>query len=399
MVVAILAWRDRRPWLAVLIPFLVLAWANAHGSFFLGPAAVAVALLDDVVARRVGLAPRLGEVARIGDAAPSGVPSRRRLAWLGFVLILSLVATALTPFGPAVWTYALGIATNGEITRLITEWQWTLPNTVTGALFYASLAAAGAALWLARSREARCRAGRSSRGWPVSRSSASTRNAASPGGRSAAPVALCAGRGCPPRRRRRRSSGLLTATRTPHPETPSRPPPPRPVRGRSGASTVRSCVGLVLAIVVLQPIWRGGDPLTGPPGLLRDAPGDLAVALAEAAGPDDRAVVPQRWASWFEWAAPGIPVMVDSRVEVVPVSAWEDYLAIVAGGAGAARDTLEQDRCDGRRRRRPGDAERAQRRAADAGIGLAPVVRRRRRPAVHAGRVALADSVLLAPAP
>ncbi len=100
-------------------------------------------------------------------------------------------------------------------------------------------------------------------------------------------------------------------------------------------------LGLVLAIVALQPIWRGGDPLTGPPGLLSDAPGGLAVALAEAAGPDDRAVVTQRWASWIEWAAPGVPVMVDSRVEVVPVSAWEDYLAIVAGGEGAL-ETLER---------------------------------------------------------
>jgi hypothetical protein len=46
-------------------------------------------------------------------------------------------------------------------------------------------------------------------------------------------------------------------------------------------------------------------------------------------------VVPQGWASWFEWAAPGIPVMVDSRIEVEPASAWADYLVIAAGGSGA----------------------------------------------------------------
>jgi hypothetical protein len=94
-------------------------------------------------------------------------------------------------------------------------------------------------------------------------------------------------------------------------------------------------VALAAVVVALQPLWRAGDPLAGPPGLLGEAPGDLARALAAAAGRDDKAVVPQPWASWFEWAAPGVPVMVDSRVEVVPVSAWEDYLAIVAGGPEA----------------------------------------------------------------
>jgi hypothetical protein len=94
-------------------------------------------------------------------------------------------------------------------------------------------------------------------------------------------------------------------------------------------------VVLGLAVVAVQPLWRVGDPRTGPEGLLRDAPPGLARALAELAGQGDRAVVPQPWASWFEWAAPGVPVMVDSRVEVVPASAWADYSAIVAGGSTA----------------------------------------------------------------
>ena len=86
-----------------------------HGSFFLGPAAVAVALLEDLVARR---------------------PGSRRLA---VVLVVSIAATFVNPFGPAVWPYALGLATNPEITALITEWQRTSPLSVTGALFYASV--------------------------------------------------------------------------------------------------------------------------------------------------------------------------------------------------------------------------------------------------------------------
>jgi len=352
-VVAILAWRDRRPWLMVLVPFLVVAWANTHGSFFLGPAAVAVALLDDVVARRAGLAARLADVTSIGAApsagpspaegpdapgAPPGIPSRRRLAWLGIVLVLSLAATVITPFGPAVWTYALGIATNGEIARLITEWQRTLPFTVTGALFYASVAAAGAALWLARSRGALPR-------WPVLAWLAGLALLGVYAERGvawwaiAAPVALAPV-----------VAILLAAAEVVLGPAEDEDAAPRvPDEAAAAAARARTLrrldavlvVGLVVAIVALQPIWRGGDPLTGPPGLLSDAPGGLAVALAEAAGPDDRAVVTQRWASWFEWAAPGVPVMVDSRVEVVPVSAWEDYFAIVAGGEGAL-ETLQR---------------------------------------------------------
>jgi hypothetical protein len=94
-------------------------------------------------------------------------------------------------------------------------------------------------------------------------------------------------------------------------------------------------VMLALVVVALQPLWRAGDPLTGPDGLLRDAPGGLAGALSDLAGPSDRAVVPQPWASWFEWSSPGVLVMVDSRVEVVPSSAWADYVTIVGGGPPA----------------------------------------------------------------
>ena len=89
---------------------------------------------------------------------------------------------------------------------------------------------------------------------------------------------------------------------------------------------------LAIAVVALQPALREGDHLSGPPGLLREAPPGLALALRDVAGLSDRAVVPQPWASWLEWAAPGVPVMVDSRVEVVPASAWVNYTTIVGGG-------------------------------------------------------------------
>jgi hypothetical protein len=287
-VVAILAWRDHHPRLTWAIPLLVLAWANLHGSFFLGPAAVAVALAEDALARRPGI---------------------RRLA---LVLLASLVATGITPFGAGVWTYALGIATNGEITRLITEWQRTSPATVTGALFYASVVGACGLLVAAHRGGSRPR-------WPTLAWLAGLAVLGAYAERGVAwwafgaPVALAP-----------TVAALL-------PARAARREEPRALRRLN----VVAVAVLALVVVALQPLWRGGDPLTGPDGLLRDAPGGLARALAGLAGPSDRAVVPQPWASWFEWASPGVPVMVDSRVEVVPASAWVDYATIAAGGPGA----------------------------------------------------------------
>jgi hypothetical protein len=104
------------------------------------------------------------------------------------------------------------------------------------------------------------------------------------------------------------------------------------------AALRRLNLGIALAlgalVVLVQPAWRPSATLAGPVGLLVDAPAGLAAAMRASGTPSDRAVVPQRWASWLEWAAPGIPVMVDSRIEVVPPAAWADYLAIVAGGPG-----------------------------------------------------------------
>jgi hypothetical protein len=316
---AILAWRDRRPTLTLAIPLLVLAWANLHGSFFLGPAAVAVTLADDLLARRPGM---------------------RRLA---AVLAASLAATLVNPFGAAVWAYALGIATNPEITRLITEWQRTSPLTLTGALFYASLAGALLVLLAARRQGGLP-------GWPTLAWLGGLAFLGAYAQRGiawwavGAPVALAP-----------LLAAILATTSAAWARLGAEPAGPRvePARPRveqaapraERAAFRRLNAGLVLALaaalVALQPLWREGDPLTGPPGLLGEAPAGLARALADVADGSDRAVVPQPWASWFIWAAPGVPVMVDSRVEVVPASAWADYLTIVEGGP-AALATLDR---------------------------------------------------------
>ena len=157
----------------------------------------------------------------------------------------------MTPFGPAVWGYALGIATNGEITRLITEWQRTSPLSVTWALFYASVAGAVALVWLARRRDGLLPSGPTLAwlaGLAVLGAYAERGVAWWAFG---APVALAQTR-----------AALLAPRRAPCTE-------PRALR-RLNAVLV---VALALVLVVAQPLWRDGDPLTGPTGLLVTRPG------------------------------------------------------------------------------------------------------------------------------
>jgi hypothetical protein len=289
LVLALLAGRRRHPAAVWVVPFVVLAWANLHGSFFLGPAAVGVASLDDALGRR---------------------PGAGRLA---VVLALSLVATVVSPFGVGTWMYALGLASSPTLVHLVSEWQRTSPLTVTGLLFYVSVVAAvvlaaaawrrgwrpGAAtlLWLVGLAVLGAWAERGVAWWAIG-----------------APVVLAP------------AAARLMAERRGADAAAGRPESPALRRVNLLLAGV-----VILAIVVLQPAWRPSDPLTGPRGLLTDAPGPMASALAGAAGPADRVFNAQRWGSWLEWAAPGTPLMVDSRIEVVPEAAWEDYLAISAG--------------------------------------------------------------------
>ena len=86
---------------------------------------------------------------------------------------------------------------------------------------------------------------------------------------------------------------------------------------------------IVVACVALLPVWRPTDPELGvPQGILAQAPPGITDAVREAAVPGDRVLVPQRWASWFEFALPDLPVAVDSRIELFPTEVWADYLAV-----------------------------------------------------------------------
>ena len=295
LVIALLADRRRHPRLAFLVPLVVLAWANLHGSFFLGVGAATLAFLADV---------REPRSTRLRCAA---------------ILALTAVASVVTPFGAGSWTYAVGLSTNSNVARLVTEWQRTSPLSFDGALFYLTVVAAAIILAAARRRQGR---------WPPLPSLLWLGGLVVVGAWAergvvwwafGVPVVLAP-----------MLTGLVVRD--------------GPANARAEPAALRRLnlgIGVVLAlfIVVLQPIWRPSPSLAGPDGLLTDAPVGLAMMLRSAGSPTDRVVVPQSWASWFEWAAPGIPVMVDSRIEVEPASAWADY-QVVAGGGPASLDTL-----------------------------------------------------------
>ncbi len=150
---------DRRahPGRLWLIPVLVVVWANLHGSFFLGPLALGLAWLEDLHDRVAGARSVL------------------------LVAVVSAIAACLTPFGPMVWAYAVGLSVNPQVTGRISEWQPTSLRSVPGILFFASVAAT----WCSSPGADPGRAGRRSPGSGCSRRSARMPSAVSRGGHSA----------------------------------------------------------------------------------------------------------------------------------------------------------------------------------------------------------------------
>ncbi len=287
VVLLLVADRREHPGRLWAVPVIVLVWANVHGSFFLGPLVLGLAWLEDVHDR---------------------VAQRHRTL---VVALAASVAACVTPFGPAVWAYAVGLSTNPEVTRRITEWQRTSPLDVAGLLFYASVLAVlvlvvrrrrstpwPAFVWLGVFALVGAYAARGIAWWPLG---------------AVAPL-----------------SGLLAQGRADPAGTIERPIPP-PMRRLN--SVVAAAI--VVAGIALLPIWRPIDPGTNAPqGVLANAPSGITAALREAARPGDRLLNPQPWGSWFEFAIPDLPVTIDSRIELFPAETWDAYDLVTSGSDG-----------------------------------------------------------------
>ena len=100
--------RDPR-WLWCL-PLLCVVWVNTHGSILIGLVVLGVELGWSLVPERV--------VGRIG-----GVRQSSHTGPLALALIGSLAASCLTPYGPGLLAYDVGVSMNGQIGQYIAEWN------------------------------------------------------------------------------------------------------------------------------------------------------------------------------------------------------------------------------------------------------------------------------------
>ena len=276
--------RREHPRLIWAVPLVVAVWANLHGSFFLGPVVLGLAWIEDV---------------------HDGVPQPHRTL---LIALISALAACLTPFGPWVWVYALGITTNPEVTARISEWQPTSLRDPSGALFFASVVGVVAVLarlgrttpwptllWLLVFFALGVYAIRGVAWWPL-----------------AAVVAI---------------SGLVGPSAV---MAPARQDPVLMRRLNLGIAGL-----LVAAGIVLLPFWRPIDPGTGAPvGVVSNAPSGITAALRDVIRPGAHVFNPQVWGSWFEYAVPDALVAIDSRIDVFSPEVWDQYATVVAGRTG-----------------------------------------------------------------
>ena len=267
------------------VPVIVAVWANLHGSFFLGPLVLGLAWLEDLHDRD---------------------PGARRTLLAG---VVSAAAACLTPFGPAVWAYAIGLSTNPQVTQRITEWQATTLRTVPGMLFFAS---AGAVVVLIARR------GRATE-WPT---------LAWLGVFFLIGAFAIRGVAWWPLGAVTAIAGTLVTAAT----GPERVDPPLIRRLNLVVAGAIVAVGLVVL-----PLWRPVDAGLGAPvGVVGNAPSGITGALRRMLQPGDHLFNPQPWGSWFIFELPAAPVAIDSRIELFPVEVWDDYERIIAGGDGWA---------------------------------------------------------------
>ena len=281
--------RDKWMW---LVPILALGWANVHGSFVLAPLLVAFAFGEDLFDRK---------------------PAARTL----LVLLATVAATFVTPFGPSVWSYAVEISRNETIRNWVAEWRAPTPLSLSGGPFWASgVIVLVTALWKRRNVR------------PID----------------IARLIVFFALGVPAIR-----GTLWWALAAPPVVSRWFRAPEGPDDGADRLDPLKvAASACIVALIPLALVLRAGiDPVTGTTQrLAADAP-EVLVEATRATLPDgSRLLVYQPFASWFEYSLPEDPVMVDSRIELFPDGVWHDYDRAIAA-TESWRQILDEHRVDG----------------------------------------------------
>jgi hypothetical protein len=106
---------------------------------------------------------------------------------------------------------------------------------------------------------------------------------------------------------------------------------------RDPAGPLNAAIIGLLAVGVIAAMMRW-IPYTGPAipdgEKLWFAPVGITRELDRILRPGEVLFNPQGWGSWFEFELPQNPVVVDSRIEVLPQSVWWTYYDVSAGVEG-----------------------------------------------------------------
>ncbi len=294
--------RERAPRRLWLLPILAMVAANLHGSFTLLPLLAGLAWLEDLSQRSTA--------------------ARRSL----LVVLATAIATLLNPYGIGAWRYAFDLSTDPIIRDSITEWTPVTIGSTLGAATIAS-ALAIAAFFARRTTPVRwvdilslglflllaLSASRAVLWWAM-----------------VAPIVVAG-------LLARRPSGSLAAGSLAGSRAGSRRAGSRESDSASSRGpAIVLIAGLLTAIVVLLPWWRG----SAYDRHLEAAPPGITEALRTLPA-GSRIFAHQPWGSWFVYALPEQRVFVDSRIEIVPATVWEDYFQVAFAGA-RWHDVLER---------------------------------------------------------
>lgn len=274
------------------LPLLMVFWVNAHGSFVLGLALLALYCA--------------GEGMRMLLRQPDA-PDLRRLAALGATAVATLAATVMNPIGGDIFGYVLKLLTDPPSQGLVNEWQPPTVRSLAGQAFFLATLLLIAALALGRRRlnltDALVLCAFLWLAWSGMRYVVWFGMLAMP------MLAQCLAR-----------------------------PPSRPVPQRGDPFAAVVTLALIAGVTALQPPFK---PLLAMPApyqaLFADVPGapllysaDTPVGAAAYLRdhPGGRLFNDMAYGSYLIWALPEPQVFVDTRVELYPLALWEDYLAL-----------------------------------------------------------------------